>query len=171
MALGVAFSSGYRVDQQVRIDFNHSATFQGYTLTPVDRFLDRSASRISSGAVVQVSRGGRQIATLRPRTNVFGSSQQPVSKPAVMYTFTHDLYLNLDNTIGPDTTYVVLRAIYSPLVSWIWFGGLLFVVGVATSLMPARRRLDERRTVTAGARAAGGAAGAAGDSPEEAAEG
>jgi len=150
IALGIAFSSGYRVDQQVRIDFGKSAAFQGYTLTPVDRFMDRSASRISSGAVVDVSKGGRQVATLRPRINIFGSSQEPVSKPAVMTTFSHDLYLNLDNTIGPTTSYVVLRMVYSPLVSWIWFGGLLFAFGVLMSLMPARRQLAERRLELAG---------------------
>ncbi|MEJ2666993.1 MAG: heme lyase CcmF/NrfE family subunit [Deinococcales bacterium] len=145
IALGVAFSSGYRVDQQVKIDFGKSTTFQGYTLTPVDRFMDRSAAVISSGAIVDVSKGGRHVATLRPRLNVFGSSQEPVAKPAVMYTFSHDLYLNLDNTIGPNTSYVVLRTIYSPLVSWIWFGGLLLVVGVINSLLPARRRWAESR--------------------------
>jgi len=149
VALGIAFSSGYRVDQQVRIDFNKSATFQGYTLTPVDRFMERTPSRISSGAVVRVSKNGRVVTTLRPRTNIFGSSKQPVTKPAVMYTFSHDLYLNLDNTIGPDTTYVVLRAVYSPLVSWIWFGGLLLVFGTVMSLLPARRRMAER-TASAG---------------------
>ena len=149
VALGIAFSSGYRVDQQVRIDFNKSATFQGYTLTPVDRFMERTASRISSGAVVQVSKNGHVITTLRPRTNIFGSSKQPVTKPAVMYTFSHDLYLNLDNTIGPDTTFVVLRAVYSPLVSWIWFGGLLLVFGTVISLLPARRRLAERTAAAA----------------------
>jgi cytochrome c-type biogenesis protein CcmF len=149
VALGIAFSSGYRVDQQIRIDFNKSATFQGYTLTPVDRFMERTASRISSGAVVQVSKNGHVITTLRPRTNIFGSSTQPVTKPAVMYTFSHDLYLNLDNTIGPNTTFVVLRAVYSPLVSWIWFGGLLLVFGTVLSLLPARRRLAERTATAA----------------------
>ncbi|MEJ2288101.1 MAG: heme lyase CcmF/NrfE family subunit [Deinococcales bacterium] len=146
IALGVAFSSGYRIDRQVRIDFNQSATFQGYTLTPVDRFMERTPSRISSGAVIDVSRNGHKLTTLRPRTNIFGSNQQPVTKPAVMYTPTHDLYLSLDNTIGPNTTYVVLRAVYSPLVSWIWFGGLLFVFGTVMTLLPGRRRLAERTT-------------------------
>ncbi len=149
IAVGIAFSSGYRVDQQVRIDFGKSASFQGYTLTPVDRFMQRSASRISSGAVVQVAKNGRVLATLRPRVNVFGSSQQPVAKPAVMYTPFHDVYLNLDNTIGPDTGYVVLRAVYSPLVSWIWFGGVLLVLGTLVTLLPARQRASERAAATA----------------------
>jgi cytochrome c-type biogenesis protein CcmF len=140
VAVGVAFSSGYRVDQQLRIDFGQSTTFEGYTLTAKDRFMDRSASRISAGAVITVSRGGRALASLRPRINVFGSGGRPIPTPAVMYTPWHDLYLNINNTIGPDTGFVVLRAVKSPLVTWIWVGGLILVVGTLVSLSPDRRR-------------------------------
>lgn len=149
IAVGVAFSSGYRVDQQLKIDYHKSATFQGYTLTPVDRFMERTASRISSGAVIRVSKDGKEVATLRPRTNIFGSSTQPVATPAILYTLTRDVYLNLDNTVGPNTDYVVLRAVDTPLVSWIWFGGVLLVIGIGVSLLPTRRRWVERTSEAA----------------------
>lgn len=136
IALGVAFSSGYRVDEQIKLDFGASTTFQGYTLTASDRFMERTAARISSGAVIDVSQGGRKVATLRPRINVFGAATRPVPTPAVMYTPWHDLYLNLNSTVGPDSTFVVLRAVKSPLVTWIWVGAFILVLGTAYSLSP-----------------------------------
>src|SRR5690606_411359 len=59
IALGVSFSSSYRVDEQLRLDFGASTSFEGYTLTAVDRFMERTSGRISAGAVIDVARGDR----------------------------------------------------------------------------------------------------------------
>ncbi|HZJ09259.1 MAG TPA: cytochrome c-type biogenesis CcmF C-terminal domain-containing protein, partial [Trueperaceae bacterium] len=140
IALGVAFSSGYRVDEQLRIDFGASAEFEGYTLTAVDRYMERAPGRISAGAVIRVSRDGRDLTTLRPRINVFGEGR-PVPTPAVMYTPLHDVYLNINSTVGPESTFVILRAVKSPLVTWIWVGGAILVFGTSYSLSGSMRRL------------------------------
>ncbi|MDZ7703480.1 MAG: heme lyase CcmF/NrfE family subunit [Trueperaceae bacterium] len=136
MALGVAGSGGYRVDQQVSIEFGSSVPFRGYELHAVDRFMEQTPGRISAGAVIEVWRDGRQVTTLRPRISVFGQNQQPVPTPAVMYRPLHDLYLNVSGAVGPDQDFVVVRVVQSPLVSWIWFGALLLAAGVAYSLWP-----------------------------------
>ncbi len=149
IALGVAFSAGYRVDEQIRIDFGSSAEFEGYTLTAVDRYVERSPQRISSGAVIEVTRNGRPVATMTPRINVFGEGR-PVPTPAVKYTPSHDLYLNLNSTVGPTSTFVVLRAVKSPLITWIWVGGFILALGTIYSLgggrapLPARASLRSR---------------------------
>lgn len=139
VAVGVAFSSGYRVDEQLRLDFGSSAEFSGYTLTAVDRFMERTPARISAGAVIAVTRNGRPVTTLRPRLNLFGEAGRTVPTPAVYYTATHDLYLNLNSSVGPDTTFVVLRVVKSPLVTWIWVGGAILLLGTAYSLGGGRR--------------------------------
>ncbi|NLG07965.1 MAG: heme lyase CcmF/NrfE family subunit [Deinococcales bacterium] len=152
IAVGVAFSAGYRVDQQIRIDFGESAEFDGYTLTAVDRFVERTPQRISSGAVIEVSRDGRPVRTMTPRLNVFGDSRA-VPTPAVMYRPSHDLYLNLNSTVGPTTTFVVLRVVKSPLVTWIWIGGFILVIGTAYALGGSTRTVPARATVRAEERA------------------
>ncbi|MFO7546324.1 MAG: heme lyase CcmF/NrfE family subunit [Trueperaceae bacterium] len=139
VALGIAFSAGYRIDEQIRIDFGSSATFEGYTLTAVDRYVERTEGRVSAGAVVEVRRGDTLVTTMRPRINVFGDGR-PVPTPAVMYTPLHDLYLNLNSTIGPTSTFVVLRAVKSPLVTWIWVGGVIMALGTLYALGSGARR-------------------------------
>ena len=57
IALGIAGSGGYRVDEQVRINIGESAMFRGYELFAQDIFMERTPARISSGGVVEV-RGG-----------------------------------------------------------------------------------------------------------------
>ena len=152
IAVGVAFSSGYRVDEQIRIDVGGSAQFEGYTLTAVDTFMERTPGRISAGAVVEVSRNGAPVSTLRPRLNVFGDGARPIPTPAVLYRPSHDVYLNLNSTVGPGTDFVILRAVKSPLVTWIWVGGFVMVLGVLYSLGGATRDLPARtpRMATAG---------------------
>ena len=71
--------------------------------------------------------------------------------PAVVYTPWHDVYLNLNSTVGPTTTFVVLRAVKSPLVTWIWVGGFIVVIGTAFSLGSGARRVA---TVTSAAETA-----------------
>jgi len=145
VALGVAGSSGYRIDEQVRIDLGSSASFQGYELRAVDRFMEQTPQRISAGAVIEVWRAGRRITTLRPRLNLFGQNQQTIPTPAVLYTPRHDLYLSIAGALDPDTNFVVLRVVQSPLITWIWLGGILVVLGTAYALSPQSLRAGRRR--------------------------
>jgi len=154
IAVGVAFSSGYRVDEQVRVDLGDSVAFEGYTLTPTELFVDPTAARVSAGAIVEVRRDDRLVATLRPRINVFGGSSRAIPTPDVLYTPWHDVYLNVNSAITPDTTFVILRVVKSPLVTWIWVGGLILVLGTAYALGGATRRVAARVSVPAAAREA-----------------
>lgn len=147
IAIGVAFSSGYRLDEQVRLDFGASAEFAGYTLTAVDRYMERTPQRISAGAVIDVTRNGKPVTTLKPRLNLFGEGGRTVPTPAVYYTATHDLYLNLNSTVTPTSTFVVLRVVRSPLVTWIWVGGAILVLGTLYSLGGMRRPVPARASV------------------------
>ena len=149
VALGIAGSGGYRVDELLSVPVGGSATFQGYTLTATDKFMDRLPDRVSAGAIIEVSRGERLLTTLRPRINVFTNSpEQPVATPAVLYRPQHDVYLSVAGSIGPDTTSIPLRAVQSPLIAWIWLGGFVMVLGTAYCLMPQGRREAERRRGT-----------------------
>src|SRR5690606_39378212 len=140
-AVGVAFSSGYRVDEQVRLDVGGSAEFEGYTLTATDLFVDPTPARVSAGVLVEVRRGERLLTTLRPRINVFAGSARGIPTPDVMYTPWHDVYLSLNSNVTPETTFVVLRVVKSPLVTWIWVGGAILVLGTAYALGGATRRV------------------------------
>lgn len=136
VAIGILGSSAYRVDEQIRIDVGSTATFQGYDLTVTDVFEESRAGGASAGAVVAVEREGRPVTTLRPRINQFSGQGMNVPTPAVHYTLWHDLYLNIGSTVGADAESVVLRAVRSPLVTWIWIGGVIMALGTAYALSP-----------------------------------
>jgi cytochrome c-type biogenesis protein CcmF len=150
IAIGVTGASGYRVDEEARLDFGQPVQFQGYSLVAVDRYDEITAGRLSSGATVEVYRDGRLVTTLYPRLNQFGQNEMIVPTPGVLYTPWHDIYLNIAGSVQPGQQFVILHLVQSPLVTWIWIGGLLLVLGTAYALSPGRApatALRENRNV------------------------
>ncbi|HEX7005255.1 MAG TPA: heme lyase CcmF/NrfE family subunit [Trueperaceae bacterium] len=146
IALGVMGASAYRIDRQMRFQFGEPVAFRGYTLVATDSFRSQTQGRLSTGAVVEVYRNGDKLATLRPRINVFGANQQSAPTPGVYYTPWHDLYLSIAGDVSEGRQSVVLRVVQSPLVAWIWIGGLVLVFGTIWSLLPGRQRVRRRTT-------------------------
>jgi cytochrome c-type biogenesis protein CcmF len=164
IALGVMGSSAYRVDEQINIPFGKSAEFQGYTLKAVDKFTDppmeellvaqqtgQAINRISVGAVIEMWDGDRLVKEKRPRLNQFTGQQMTVATPAVIYLPFYDIYLTIVGAVTPESTSVTIRAVQSPLVTWIWVGGLVMVIGTAYALSPSGRRVRESRDARVGA--------------------
>ena len=144
IALGVAGSGGYRVDTQLRLAVGDTATFQGYQLTLEGLYVEDLPQRTSQGAVVAVGRNGRRLATLRPRINDFRNSDQSVTTPGVLYRLLEDVYLNL-SLVDETQDVVVLRAVRSPLITWIWIGTVIVLFGTLYSLSPQSNPVPARR--------------------------
>lgn len=139
VALGIAGSSGYRVDTEYRTAIGETVAFGGYNLTVTGFFLEDRPDRISRGAAVEVARGERVVGELRPRVNRFRNAQQSVETPGVMYRPLEDIYLTV-LVIDEEAGFVIMRAVQSPLISWVWLGGLILALGTGYSLIPQPRR-------------------------------
>ncbi len=153
-ALGVMGASAYRVDQQVKVDFGGSTTFQNYELKAIDTFMEQHPGRGTAGANVEVWQNNRKVTTLRPRMNFYihdgVTSQSPVPTAAVLYRFQHDIYLTLSGSLAPDQDFVILRVIQSPLVMWIWIGGFIMALGTFYCVIPSRRESRQKNLASAG---------------------
>ena len=82
VAVGVMAASAYRVDEQARLNLNEPYAFQGYELTAVSLFQESAPGEASSGAVVEISRDGRLITTLRPHMKQYAGQEMIVPTPA-----------------------------------------------------------------------------------------
>lgn len=149
IALGIAASGGYRVDQQIRLPYGERVAFQGYELQALRPFSERVAGRTSVGVEVAVFQGNREITVLTPRINRFGTSQMTVPTPSVRYTASHDLYLALAGAVDPQQDFVIIRAVQSPFVTWIWIGGVIMALGTVYAWTPADRPLRRRASAEA----------------------
>lgn len=77
---------------------------------------------------------------LTPAVSDYPFAQEAIGTPSVHSTLTEDVYLTLASTPVKPTSAAVIGVIVEPLVSWIWIGGGVMVLGTALSAWPRRRR-------------------------------
>jgi len=99
-------------------------------------------------ARLSVMRHGKMVEVLEPAKLFYKRPQQPATKVAIRATLASDLYVVLagvDDKSGLATFDVFL----TPLVSWLWLGGLMMALGTAVAMWP---NAHEREVIAAAAR-------------------
>jgi cytochrome c-type biogenesis protein CcmF len=202
LLLGVAASSAFADQRDVRLTPGQSADVGGYRMTyvkPTAALLDDKAGTgapVTLGAVVDV-RKGDQHWTFRPGRNYYPShdmadgvvgryfngeansevavrwgalanfwtAAQPditVLQAPIAYANRHFAHVSSDNlaliiaglaqryrTHAPPITFTAIR---SPMIMWIWLGGLIVILGSLTALWPSPEARRRRASSLAAAR-------------------
>jgi cytochrome c-type biogenesis protein CcmF len=126
IAVGVTGSSIYQDEVQVALEPGESIDVQGYTLDYQDFASEELPDQQRFTAVVDVHKGARRVATLRPEKDFHWNVEQWVTEVAIHSTLKEDLYLIL---AGFEASGLAsFRILINPLVAWLWVGGgaLLF---------------------------------------------
>ncbi len=106
-----------------------------YTLECVGFTQDSNANYNSDYALLDVYRNGKKQFQMAPEKRVYLASQQPQTMVAVHSVPSWDLYVVFEGT-NPDTGQPIIKAFLNPLVSWIWAGVALMVLGTFVALIP-----------------------------------
>jgi cytochrome c-type biogenesis protein CcmF len=156
--IGVAASSAFRIEEQRTMRTGESVDVGGFTLTYKGMRNTDTPHTASMLAEIEVTRGGRPIATMFPEKRFFKRQQQPTTEVALRSTWREDLYLVL-GSYDDKSGLMTLQVFVNPLVMWIWLGGITMVLGTVIVMMPTaaeQRALAaalavEERGLTAGA--------------------
>jgi cytochrome c-type biogenesis protein CcmF len=92
----------------------------------------------SERMIVEVLRDNKPLMMLYPERRFFQSNEQSGTMVAIYSTALEDLYVVYAGR-SPDTNMPVIHAYLNPLVKWIWFGGVIVVIGTIVALFPNRR--------------------------------
>ena len=148
-AIGLAISSAYKHEGEWTLSRGASQQYGAYTLQ-LDSVWDvpQCGARAEPGpcqpqrasvvAAVTASRNGRLLEHMTPRLNFYPSMNEPIATPAVNERMSEDLYLVLV-AYEPDYSRATIKAIVSPMVGWIWVGGVMIAMGVIFGLWPRRK--------------------------------
>jgi len=98
-------------------------------------------------AVIRVFNGGQSVAVLEPERRFYKASRQPTSEVAIRRGLHEDLYLNFAG-FSDDNRRAVVQAYVFPLVSWIWIGFAVLVLGGLVCLTPSKPKESLRRERT-----------------------
>jgi cytochrome c-type biogenesis protein CcmF len=138
---GAAFNK----DTTVEVKVGDTIHLAGYDLKVKDLRGGENENYTWNHAVVDVYRNASLIDTLEPERRMYKSSRQGASEVDIRRRLNEDLYLNFAG-MTEDNQRAVIQAYVFPLVSWIWVGFWVLVVGTFVCLIPSKVRLDYART-------------------------
>ncbi len=138
IALGIIGNEFYQSEGQANLAPGESVNVGNYTLTY--RTLDavQGPNFTEYQAVVDVTRDGRPFGQIVPKKHIYNkNSEQPMTEVGLRPGLVEDVYVVLAGfeTMGSTASFKVY---VNPLMSWMWAGGLVLILGVLVSAWPRR---------------------------------
>jgi cytochrome c-type biogenesis protein CcmF len=127
--------SVFNQDKEQEMGFGDKMTIGAYTLVCQSYTQDDNPNYGSEWAVMNVFKGGKQIATLNPERRFYKASQQTSTMVANRSTPQEDLYVVYEGQ-NPETGRPIIKVHLNPLVMWVWVGVWIMIVGTVVALIP-----------------------------------
>jgi cytochrome c-type biogenesis protein CcmF len=138
--VGIAFTSQFSVEQDIRIAPGESVELAGYSFRFDTVWNEPGPNYDASVAFMKVSRGGKEVSSLRTEKRTYRAQRgMPMTEAGIDAGLFRDLYVALGEPM-PDGAWAV-RVHYKPFVRWIWLGGLLMAAGGLLAVADRRYRL------------------------------
>jgi len=141
---GIVGSSFFKTEVKRSVREGESFSIGPYQL----RYLGMSAvdtpHLLSATARLEVVRDGREAVTMEPAKLVYKRQEQPATIVAIRSTPLADLYVVLAGI--DDTNRATFEVFLTPLVWWLWAGGVLMAIGTVVAMWP---NVRERAAIAA----------------------
>ena len=128
---GQAFNQSH----EQTMNYKQSFMLGPYRVQCLDYSQDSNPNYDTEFALLNVYRGDRLVTKLAPELRVYAVNQQPSTIVANHATLAWDLYVIYAGK-DPATGQPVIKAFLNPLVSWIWIGLIVTILGTAIALAP-----------------------------------
>ncbi|MDQ2945609.1 MAG: heme lyase CcmF/NrfE family subunit, partial [Acidobacteriota bacterium] len=142
---GAAFNQ----NKTVEVSPGSSFAIGHYNLKVTDQKDGENDNYVWRRLSIDVMSGNKQIATLRPEKRMYKASRTPTSEVAIRRRINEDLYVNFAG-LSNDNQRAVVQAYIFPLVSWIWMGYWILLIGTLICLTPSKVRLQYAKTQIVG---------------------
>ncbi len=146
---GIVASAFFKTEVKKSVKQGDSFQVGPYELEYLGMNTTETAHVETARARVEVRRNGRPIAMMEPAKLFFKRLQQPATAVAIRSTPAADLYVvlaGIDDQSGLATFQVFL----TPLVFWLWAGGVIMAMGTVIVMWP---NVRERAVIAAAVRA------------------
>ena len=125
----------FTIEKQITVSAEQSFAVGRYTLHYTG-ITDREDAHIAAQiATVRVLVDGQQIDTMHPEKRFYKKQNQPTTEVDIRPTLVEDLYLVLGSYDVPSGL-ATFQVFINPLVSWIWIGGLILILGTCVIMAP-----------------------------------
>lgn len=134
MFFGVA-GAFFTVEKQITVTAGDRFDVGRYTLHYTGIREHEDAHTSSRIAAVRVLVGGRQIDTMHPEKRFYKKQNQPTTEVDIRATLVEDLYVVLGG-YDVESRLATFQVFINPLVSWIWVGGIVLILGTCVVMAP-----------------------------------
>jgi len=142
LALGITLNKSYSEEQQIRIHPTEIIQFanNNFYFDSVDVITGTNYQSVLATFILEKNKNfnGKIIAEQR----IYTSHNEELSHPGILSGIWGDLYIALGNRF-PDGSWSV-RLYSRPFVRWIWFGGLLTVLGGLLTIVARIKKTDKK---------------------------
>ncbi len=141
MAIGITASSAFKVEKEMVLAPGQSTSFlKSYTLAYQGLKEVPGPGYQEVRALIQM-KGSREFLVHPAKRFYEGGREESSSETAILSTLTGDFYFILAGWDENENASV--KAIFNPLVSWIWVGGIVVLLGSLIALTARTRKGEE----------------------------
>jgi cytochrome c-type biogenesis protein CcmF len=134
IGLGIIGSTAFQEVRQVTLAPGETLQIGPYTMLYEQASENRAVDgRYMFIADVSLWKNERNVASLRPRRDVFEGGSTPMTIAGLHSTLENDVYVLLTFWDADRVTFRVYR---NPLVNFVWWGGLLLMLGTFIAVYP-----------------------------------
>ncbi len=138
LLFGVTGSYAFKQELSATITKGESIEVGGYEVT-YDSFDSYDTNEKSVGRVTfTVTQGGRFLGTVAPSKEYYFAKDQPWTRVDRNVTLARDVYVSLLE-YSAETGEANVDVRINPLVSWLWIGGFVMVLGGIIAIWPDKR--------------------------------
>ncbi|MBF0165781.1 MAG: heme lyase CcmF/NrfE family subunit [Magnetococcales bacterium] len=137
MVAGFVGSGLFQEERDLFMSVGDSMQISSWNLTLES--MDKTAKRNwkADEAVIRAERPGEAPIRLTPQKRVYNEHSQPTTEAAIFSTWREDLYVVLGDGVKEGVW--AFRIYRNPLISWVWVGCTLMVIGVFWAMLQGRR--------------------------------
>jgi cytochrome c-type biogenesis protein CcmF len=133
--VGIVASSFFKVEVKRSLFPNQSLDIGDYQLRYVGVSADENFHMERLAARLELSQAGHSLGTLMPARLFYKRQQQPATQIALRSTPSADLYVVFAG-LDPKSRLATFQVFLTPLVFWLWAGGVVMALGTVVAMWP-----------------------------------
>jgi cytochrome c-type biogenesis protein CcmF len=136
--VGIAVSSIYKVEREATLKPGESLPIGHYSVRFDSLAAGERPTHILVWANLMGFKDGKPLRELTPGQRFYPNQQTPFASVDARYNWNEDLYVIL-SSFERDGSSATIKVLINPMISWIWIGGGVIVLGVLVAVLPERR--------------------------------
>ena len=140
---GITLVANYQTERDLKMHPGDHVEMAGYGFIFKNITQVPGPNYVAARGEVEVSKGGRKIATLFPEKRTYNASGMPMTEAAIDPNFFRDVYVSLGEPLEAGAW--AIRIYHKPFINWLWLGGALLVLGGFLAASDRRYRISMRK--------------------------